>query len=66
MNTMQYKPTPPEKIERLPSWEIGIEETRGAPRPWIWNAEAARQHRLEHPSALRRLLIKLGLVKRDG
>ncbi len=60
---MPYTPTPPEKVKRLPTWEIGIEQTHGAPRPWIWNAEAARQHRLEHPSPLRRLLIKLGLVK---
>jgi len=43
----------------LPTWEIGIEETRGAPRPWIFNAEAARRHRLEHPSLIRRLLAKI-------
>jgi hypothetical protein len=43
----------------LPTWEIGIEETRGAPRPWIFNAEAARRHRLEHPSLIRRLFAKV-------
>jgi hypothetical protein len=64
LTPMSYKPTPYEEIEGLPPWEIGIEQTRGAPRPWIWNAEAARQHRLEHPSPLRRLLIELGFVKR--
>lgn len=57
-----YSPTPLEKIKELPAWEIGIEQTRGAPRPWIFNAEAARRHRLEHPSYVRKLLARLGLL----
>jgi len=56
---MTPKPLPSERIGTLPTWEIGIEETRGAPRPWIFNAEAARRHRLEHPSLLRRLFAKV-------
>lgn len=56
---MTYSPTPLEKIKDLPAWEIGIEETRGAPRPWIFNAEEARRRRIEHPSRIRKLLIKL-------
>jgi hypothetical protein len=56
---MAYSPTPPERIKRLPTWEIGIEQTRGAPRPWIFNRDAARRHRLEHPSRIRRILSKL-------
>jgi hypothetical protein len=66
MTLMHRIPPPADEIYVPPTWKIGIEQTRGAPRPWIWNAEAARQHRLEHPSILRRLLIKLGLVKRGG
>jgi len=56
---MTYAPVPPEKLKGLPPWEIGIEETRGAPRPWIFIAEAARRHRLEHPSLIRRILAKV-------
>jgi len=40
-----YQPTPPEKIRILPTWDIGIEETRGAPRPWIFEREEARRRR---------------------
>ncbi len=42
---MAYSPTPPEKFKKLRAWDIGIEETRGAPRPWIFEREEARRRR---------------------
>jgi hypothetical protein len=62
---MTYSPTPLEKIKELPAWEIGIEETRGAPRPWIFNAEAARRHREQRPGRIRRLFAKLAPSRRQ-
>jgi hypothetical protein len=61
---MSYHPAPPEKIKTLPTWEIGIEETRGAPRPWIFNREEARRRRAHTPSRIRRLLAKVTLPHR--
>jgi hypothetical protein len=56
---MMPTPRPSELIYTPPAWKVGIEETRGAPRPWIFNREEARHYRLEHPSRIRRLPAKL-------
>jgi len=59
---MEPSRRPSDDVPRLPIWKIGIEQTRGAPRPWIFNEEEARRHRELHPSLLRRMLMKLGLL----
>ncbi len=55
----QPHPSPSDQLPQLPTWKFGIEETRAKPRPWIWNEEEARKHRLEHPRLWRRLLARL-------
>lgn len=62
---MPYYPTPPEKIATLSVGEIGIEETRGAPRPWIFEREKARRRRrAEVASRIRELFTKIVLPHR--
>lgn len=57
---MSYHPAPPDEIKDLPVAEIGIEQTRGAPRPWIfYREEARRRRRREHLSRIRRFLAKV-------
>ncbi len=56
---MSSQPRPSDQIPKLPAWKYGVEETRAKPRPWIWNEEEARKHRLEHPRLWRRLLARL-------
>jgi hypothetical protein len=62
---MSYHPAPPEKITTLSVGEIGIEETRGAPRPWIFEREQARRRRRAHTaSRIRGLFAKIALPYR--
>lgn len=56
---MSSTPRPSDRIPRLETWKIAVEETRAKPRPWLWNEEEARKHRLEHPSLWRRLLGRI-------
>jgi hypothetical protein len=57
---VSYHPTPPEKIRIHSTWDIGIEETRGAPRPWIFERKEAR--RRQRALALARIRTLLGKV----
>ncbi|MGC2374289.1 MAG: hypothetical protein WA484_10485 [Solirubrobacteraceae bacterium] len=62
---MVPKPRPSELIYTPPASKVGIEETRGSPRPWIFEREEARRHRRALAlSRVRKLLGKLTLPHR--